>query len=277
MRQSSDVTGFLPDPVKGVSTAFAVLFTISSVLHIWQNSKYKSWACSWPLPCASIIITAGFICREITAFNPIDDTPVYGLLYSAVFIISFSLHLSLLHLLLTHPMLFPFRPMWLYPIIICSLSLFISLISNGASTFFSQDAPDGAISSGLALLKAGMVIQLSLNVAFIAIVAFFHYRCSSKGVFQQSAERSIKILIIGFYGFMKWIIICNIFSTVQIFLPSDSPVWTTEAYFWVFYATPMLICTGFLHILPPAKYIRDIMAAARAVNDFELGQCKRWC
>ena len=32
----ADVTGYLADPVKGVSTAFAFLFTVSCLLNIWQ-------------------------------------------------------------------------------------------------------------------------------------------------------------------------------------------------------------------------------------------------
>jgi hypothetical protein len=106
----ADITGYLEHPVKGASTAFAILFTISGILHIWQSryaylfsslypllslssltsftcSKYKSWPCIWLLPCACFIFTAGFGCRENTAYFPTSDstfTASQGLLYSAV-------------------------------------------------------------------------------------------------------------------------------------------------------------------------------------------------
>ncbi|OXV09370.1 hypothetical protein Egran_02867 [Elaphomyces granulatus] len=283
---SSDVTGFLPDPVKGVSTAFAFLFIISSLLHIWQCSKYKSWAYTWPLPFTSIIFTASFICREITAFRPVDNPPlgaIYGLFYTAVFLTSYTLYLCLIQLLPTQPTILSFRPVYLFVAITCFFSLIITITPQGAASFFNQDAPDKNIRSGLALLKSSMLIQLFLNIVFIAIVAFFHHRCSSKGIFQQSGERSTKILTITFYIFVAWIIVCNLFGTIQIFVPSDSPAWTTEAYWWVFDATPMLVCTALLHILPPAKYLQDICNryAASATspggqdNDFELGQKNR--
>jgi RTA1 like protein len=167
----------------------------------------------------------------------------------------------------------------------CFFSVIISITSQGTSTFFSTGATGGNVSSGLALLKASLVIQLFLNVAFIAIVAFFHHRCSSNGIFQQSGERSTKFLTTTFYLFMAWIVVSDLFNTIQIFLPSSSSAWTTEAYFWVFSATPMLICTALLHILPPAKYFLDInvryscagTSAEGQTNDFELGQNKRWC
>ncbi|OXV09154.1 hypothetical protein Egran_03081 [Elaphomyces granulatus] len=261
MHPISDVTGFLSDPVKGVSTAFAFLFTISSLLHIWQCSKYKAWAYTWPLPFTSIIFTASFICREITAFRPVDNPPlssIYGLFYTAVFLTSLTLYLCLIQLLLTQPTILSFRPVYLFPAVIFFFTFIITITSNGTATFFNQDVPDKTIRSSLALLKTSMLIQLFLNVVFIAIVAFFHHRCSSKGIFQQSGERSTKVLTITFYIFVAWIIVCNLFGTIQIFAPSDSPAWTTEAYWWVFDATPMLVCTALLHILPPAKYLQDI-------------------
>jgi hypothetical protein len=194
----------------------------------------------------------------------------------------YTLYLCLIRLLSTQPAILSFRPVYLFPAVMCFFSLIISITSQGTSTFFSQVAPDKTVRSSLALLKTSMLIQLFLNVAFIAIVAFFHHRCSSKGIFQQSGERSTKILIIAFYIFVEWIIVCNLFGTIQIFMPSDSPAWTTEAYWWVFDATPMLVCTALLHILPPAKYLRDISnhhaaSATGQDNDFELGQNKRWC
>jgi len=260
MRPISDVTGFLPHPVKGVSTAFAFLFIISSVLHIWQCSKYKSWAYTWLLPCTSIIFTASFICREITAFRPVDNPPIssiYGLFYTAVFLTSNTLYLCLIQLLRIQPTILSFRPMYRFPVIVF-FTLVISITSQGASNFFSQIASNETVSSSLALLKSSMLIQLFLNVVFIAIVAFFHHRCSSKGIFQQSGEQSTKVLTITFYIFVAWIIVCNLFGTVQIFAPSDCPAWTTEAYWWVFDAAPMLVCTALLHIMPPAKYLQDI-------------------
>jgi len=176
MRPSSDVTGFLPDPVKGVSTVFAFLFIISSLLHIWQCSKYKSWIYTWPFPCTSIIFTASFICREITAFRPLGNSPlsaVYGLFDTAVFLTSYTLYLCLIRLLSTQPAILSFRPVYLFPAVMCFFSLIISITSQGTSTFFSQVAPDKTVRSSLALLKTSMLIQLFLNVAFIAIVAFF--------------------------------------------------------------------------------------------------------
>jgi hypothetical protein len=120
-------------------------------------------------------------------------------------------------------------------------------------------------------------MQLFFNVAFIAVVGIFHHRCSSQGIFQQSGEQGIKIVDIIFCISSALILVRNLFSTIQIFLPSDSPAWTVEAYFWVFDATPMLAYTIFIHIMHPAKYFRTegdccaISCATGRINDAEVG------
>lgn len=130
----------------------------------------------------------------------------------------------------------------------------ISITAQGTSSFFSSDATDSSITAGLALLQASLVIQLFLNIAFISIITIFYHRCFSKGIFQQNWERHSRFLLISLYISATLILYRNIFSTVQIFLPSNSPAWTVEAYFWVFDASPMLAYTMLLHFMHPAKY-----------------------
>jgi hypothetical protein len=94
------VPGYHAHPVKGASSAFAIIYAITIVLSVFSNrcvendhtqyimctykinSKYKAWYLFWLLPCTSIIFTAGFICREYNAFHPSAFAPSQGLLYS---------------------------------------------------------------------------------------------------------------------------------------------------------------------------------------------------
>jgi len=179
-----------------------------------------------------------------------------GLLYSAVHIITFPPYFFLLHLLATHFSPLPIRPKYVHGAVIGFFAAIISTVSQGTSSFFNTSATDGAISSGLALLKASLIMQLFLNVFFITIAAIFYCRCSSKGILQQSGGRSIKIVTFTLSISIALALVRNIFRTVQIFLPSDSPAWTAESYFWVFDAIPMLAFTLLLHALHPGKYIQ---------------------
>ncbi len=52
-----------------------------------MSRKYHSWPYTWPLPCACLLMMAGFICREIAADDAKADdmaSAVQGLFYSAV-------------------------------------------------------------------------------------------------------------------------------------------------------------------------------------------------
>lgn len=254
---TAEVGGYLSASTKGASAAFAVLFTISSILHIFQNSKYKSWFVLWLLPCASVILTAGFICLDYNAYKPQNDstfTASQGLLFSGVPIISASLYTLLSRLIATQPQLSPFRPYVLGFIFICLISAIISLTAQGASSFFSPTAPHSSAKAGLALLQASLVLQLFFNVVFIGILAVFHRRCFTAKVFHEGRDKTMKPLAFTLYASATLILVRNIFRTVQLFSPLHSPAWKVEAFFWIFDATPLLICTLVLNFWHPGKF-----------------------
>lgn len=61
---------YIYTPVKGASIAFAILFAISGILHIWQNNlKFKSWRIGALLPWAAVCFVVGFILREYGAYH----------------------------------------------------------------------------------------------------------------------------------------------------------------------------------------------------------------
>lgn len=61
---------FIYKPAHGPSIAFAILFTISGLGHIWQNNlKYRSYRIGFLLPWAAFLFTAGFILREYGSYH----------------------------------------------------------------------------------------------------------------------------------------------------------------------------------------------------------------
>ena len=61
---------YIYKPVRGASIAFAVLFAVSGIAHIWQNNlKYRSIRIGFLLPWAALIFTAGFILREYGTYH----------------------------------------------------------------------------------------------------------------------------------------------------------------------------------------------------------------
>jgi hypothetical protein len=78
------------------------------------------------------------------------------------------------------------------------------------------------------------------------------HRVSSQGIFPLGGELQQKISHV--YIFFLLVMIRNIFRTVQIFMPSNSLVWTAEVYFWVFDALPMLAYTFLFNLFHPGRY-----------------------
>jgi RTA1 like protein len=131
----------------------------------------------------------------------------------------------------------------------------ISLTAQGTATFFNMDATPGAVRSGLALLKASLVLQIFFSVVFIGILILFHRRCSAANGFDDNRNKNARTAIFALYASATLILVRNIFRTVQIFSSPQSPAWTAEAYFWVFDATLLLVATLILNVWHPGKLL----------------------
>jgi len=130
------------------------------------------------------------------------------------------------------------------------MSAIISTTGNGAATLFNATASLSTVHSGLASLKASIVIQLFLNVAFIAALAVFHccYAASDAAQIKQ-----IRIVTATLYVSAGLILARNIFRTVQTFSHAGSPAWRNETFFWVFDAVPLTVVTLLLNATRPVK------------------------
>jgi hypothetical protein len=131
----------------------------------------------------------------------------------------------------------------------------ISLTAQGTANFFNPSAPSDVVRSDLGILKASLILLLFSNISFLGILGLYHRRCSTAKVFHESAKRKVKIGVFTLYASGLLILVRNIFRTVQIFSPSNSPAWSTEAFFWVFDASPLLICMLLLNALHPRNLV----------------------
>jgi hypothetical protein len=136
----------------------------------------------------------------------------------------------------------------------------ITLTAQGAASFFNPDSTLGAIKSGLALLKASLILQLVFLVVVVLIVLVSRNRAQARGISLLDSELSN---IYNFSGYFVLLLIRDIFRTVQIYMPSDSMVWTQEVFFWVFDAVPMLAYTVLLNWLHPGQHLSDVMREER--------------
>ncbi len=108
--------------------------------------------------------------------------------------------------------------------------------------------------AGLAVLKASLILLLFFSLAFIGILLFYRRRFAEEGL-ESSENYKIKSVTLALYTSATLIVIRTIFRTVQVFSPSSSLIWKSEAFFWVFDAVPMLVCTVVFNVWHPGRLL----------------------
>ena len=135
-----------------------------------------------------------------------------------------------------------------------TLSATISLTAQGASSFFNQSEPNHASKSGLALLKASLVLLLACILSILAFLELFRRRLSSLEI-DANRIKKIRFILLALFTAATLILVRDIFRTVQIFSPQGAAVWRKEVFFWVFDAVPMLIATLAINVFHPGKLL----------------------
>jgi RTA1 like protein len=243
-------------PIEDISIAFAVLFFISGVLHIYQNNiKYRSWRIGLLLPWSAALFVAGFILREYNVRGHQDNLKIFiasaVLLFAGPPVYSGADYFILGRALYYIPYLSPLHPGRVWSTFIGLDVIVEAFAANGAALAVNQSLPGARRKIGVDLIKTSLILQIVLFVAFASVVAIFHLRAKRIGV----ANRKLKIIIYTMYASCTLILLRNLFRTVAFFTASDSYTNTTEWLIWVWEMVPMLINTFMLNVWPPAKYL----------------------
>ncbi|KAH6630752.1 hypothetical protein B0J18DRAFT_363870 [Chaetomium sp. MPI-SDFR-AT-0129] len=210
-------------PTKGAPIPFAVIFGLSTALHLWQCARYKSWKVTAYLPFCAAIFTAGFALREVGAFD-YTNINIYIASTLLVYMSPPILELANYHIL--------GRTLYYVP-------------------YFSPIHP-GRVLTTLGTLSAVVEVLNGLGLAvitlFYTLAGVFHYRCVRAGV----AHPRVKGVLYSLYVSMLLILARTIYRAVEHFAaPASSattvnihdlsPILRYEWFFWVFEASPMLV------------------------------------
>lgn len=243
-------------PLKGISIAFAIFFFISGVLHVYQNSiKYRSWRVGFLLPWAASIFVAGFILREYNVRGHLDNLSIFiasaVLLFAAPPVYSGADYFILGRALYYIPYLSPIHPGRVWSTFIGLDVIVEALAGNGAALFANLSLTPQRREIGISLVKASLILQLILFVAFVSVVAVFHLRARRAGV----VNYKLKVIIYTMYASCTLIVTRNLFRTIAFFTPWDSYANSAEWLIWVLEMVPMLLNSVMLNVWPPAKYL----------------------
>jgi hypothetical protein len=149
------------------------------------------------------------------------------------------------------PYLSPLHPGRVWTTFIGLDSIVEILAGNGASKAANSAQDPGQIKIGIALVKASLLLQIALFLAFVALVVCFHLRCLHAKVFSHN----VKVIIYTLYISSCLILLRNTFRTATFFYPATAYANASEWCFWVFEAVPMVLNTYLMNVYPPAKYL----------------------
>jgi hypothetical protein len=246
---------YLYVPVKGAPVAFAVLFAISGVLHIWQNNiKYRSWRIGFLLPWAATLFVAGFILREFGAYH-YDNISTFiastVLLFVAPPVYQGANYFIFGRALYYLPYLSLIHPGRVWTTFVALDTIDGVLAGNGAALAANRENTPAKIRLGVVLVKVSLFLLLGMFMAFVGLVIHFHRRAVRHGVFNYK----MKVIVYEMYVSSFLICLRNAFRTAAFFYSFDSVANGDEWPFWVFEAVPMLLNSVMLNIWPPAKYL----------------------
>jgi hypothetical protein len=174
-------------------------------------------------------------------------------------VVEASLFMLLVAILRTQPSHSPLFPGAYWFIYSLFWSAIISLIAQGSATYFDPGQKLGSAKSGHAVVQAGLVLTLVLDVVIITILGIFHNRCSKAGVFKAAdgGSRKMDIVIGTVYVGAILLLVRDLFTTIQIFESTKRLIWTSEALMWVFEVLPILGTFVVINVARPVKLLRE--------------------
>ncbi|CZT42610.1 related to Rtm1p [Rhynchosporium secalis] len=253
-------------PNKGAPVIFAALFLVSGLWHAWQCTYYKSWKVSGMLPWSALLFVAGFILREVGAFD-YDNLEIFisslVLIYAAPPLYELSNYFMLSRVLYYVPYLSPIHPGRVLTTF-GALSIVVeALNTNGAINVANTSLSEHRQTIGKNLLKAALILQLGILFVFFVLAGFFHRRCKRANLLPENLHAALVTLYIS----SALIGVRTIYRTVEYFTVSHlnvanvhadtdlSPLLRYEWFFWVFEGVLMILNTFLLNLRHPMRFI----------------------
>ncbi|KAL2024755.1 hypothetical protein VTK56DRAFT_5576 [Thermocarpiscus australiensis] len=260
-------------PNKGAPAFFAVAFCLSGFYHIYQCIHYKSWRLTGLYVFCAALFTAGFIVREMGAFdyeNLVKYIISIVLIYAAPPLVELANYHILGRILYYAPYHSP-----IHPGRVLTTFAFVSMIveilnGNGVAYSANQSLPPSQQATGRALLKAALAIQLAVLLLFALLAAVFHRRCARAGTTHNNP--ALRSALRTLYASTALVAARTVFRVAEYWSITQhdeefwkppgvddadrlSPVLRYEWFFYVFEASLMLANHVLMNVRHPRRYL----------------------
>ncbi|KAH7112589.1 RTA1 like protein-domain-containing protein [Dactylonectria estremocensis] len=249
------------DPSLAAAITFIIGFTISSLMHIYQIVKTKTWFFI-PFLIGSLFEIIGFVGRAIGAkqtpdwtFGPYVMQTLLLLLGPTCYAASIYMVLGRLIRLLNAEEYSLIRSSWLTKFFLVGDVLSIALQGIGGGKLVNAETEDER-STGEDIIIGGLVVQILFFSLFMAVTCLFHFRVNRKPTLRMSTmDNSWRRLLSVLYITSILILIRSIFRMIEYVMGHDSELQSKEVYIYVLDAAPMLIASALFNVFHPSRYL----------------------
>ncbi|KAG7417550.1 Protein RTM1 [Fusarium oxysporum f. sp. rapae] len=266
------------EPSTAAAIIFVVLFSITTIIHVFQMIKTKTWY-MLAFCLGGISEIAGYVGRAINStedpgcwtLGPYVVQSVLLLIAPALMAASIYMILSRVILLTEGEVLAVIRRRWLTKIFVVGDILSIELQSAGGSMMSGANEGNNLMKIGEYVIIGGLFFQLAIFGVFIVVVSVFHRRMNRSPT-NKSLEPSIRWrhYLTTLYVTSGFIWARSLFRVIEYLDGNNGYLMRTEAFMFVFDATLIWIVMVWMNWYHPSEIGLLLRNEIPVTNGFEL-------
>ncbi|KAH7207924.1 RTA1 like protein-domain-containing protein [Fusarium redolens] len=266
------------DPSTAAAVIFIVLFSITTIVHVFQMIKTRTWY-MLAFCLGGISEIAGYVGRAI---NSTEDPGCWTLgpyvVQSVLLLIAPALMAASIYMILSRVILLTegevhavIRRRWLTKIFVVGDIISIELQSAGGSMMSGANEGNNLMKIGEYVIIGGLFFQLAIFGIFIVVVSIFHRRMN-----RSPTDKSLELLIrwrhylTTLYVTSGFIWVRSLFRVIEYLDGNDGYLMRTEAFMFVFDATLIWIVTLWMNWYHPSEIGLLLRNEIPVTNGFEL-------
>ncbi|KAK4444548.1 putative lipid transporter atnI [Podospora aff. communis PSN243] len=274
--------------------AFAVLFGLTTLIHLVQTFVYRKWFC-WVVVMGSLWELLCFVFRTIGARD--QQNQDYVIVSTLLFLLAplwinafvYMIVARLVHFLLPNERILGMSPRWLAKIFVTADIASFLIQAMGGAMLASTEGGDLKI-TGQRIYMGGIGVQLFFVLVFAGVTVVFFHRLEQR-IHNGTLVRSrawVRPLVLVLVGVIVLIVVRVIFRLVEFGggFSEANPILTNEAYVLCLDALPMFIALLILNAVHPGMVLKGPESSfprgwrrrsvksegMEPLSDFELGQ-----
>ncbi|EXL54191.1 hypothetical protein FOCG_07272 [Fusarium oxysporum f. sp. radicis-lycopersici 26381] len=266
------------EPSTAAAVIFVVLFSITTIVHVFQLIKTKTWY-MLAFCLGGISEIAGYIGRAINStedpgcwtLGPYVVQSVLLLIAPALIAASIYMTLSRVILLKEGEVHAVIRRRWLTKIFVVGDIISIELQSAGGSMMSGANEGNNLMKIREYVIIGGLFFQLVIFGIFIVVVSVFHRRMKRSPT-NKSLEPSIRWrhYLTTLYITSGFIWVRSLFRVIEYLDGNDGYLMRTEAFMFVFDATLIWIVMVWMNWYHPSEIGLLLRNELPVTNGFEL-------